>query len=200
MTRTYGNAVASPDYTAIINAQHVERLEALLADARGRGAEVIELGKRGVNGRHPRLVAPTLIANTPPDSRVLREEIFGPLLPLVAYSTFSNAIDFVSRRPAALALYWFGNDRAEAKVVLQNTRSGGITINDAMWHTLVENLPFGGVGASGMGAYHGERGFQTFSHARAVYRQTEFDVAGLLGLRPPFGRRTRLALRYLLGR
>jgi coniferyl-aldehyde dehydrogenase len=200
MAQTYGNAGSSSDYTAIINSRHVERLEALLADARERGAAVIELDDRAAVATHQRLISPALITNAPPDSRVLQEEIFGPILPLVAYATIRNAIELVRQRPTPLAMYWFGTDRTETKYVLENTRSGGITINDAMWHTLVEELPFGGVGASGMGAYHGESGFQTFSHARAVYRQTTFDITGLLGLRPPFGKRTRLALRYLVGR
>ena len=99
-----------------------------------------------------------------------------------------------------LALYYFGHDAAEENVLLTRTRSGGVTINDVAMHFLAEELPFGGIGASGMGAYHGEFGFQRFSHARAVFRQTRWDVSGLLGMRPPYGARLRRSLRFLIGR
>ncbi|HVS76120.1 MAG TPA: aldehyde dehydrogenase family protein, partial [Steroidobacteraceae bacterium] len=106
----------------------------------------------------------------------------------------------VSRRARPLALYYFGGDRGELRQLLDRTVSGGVTVNDIAAHFLVQELPFGGVGASGMGAYHGEQGFRQFSHARAVFRQTRLDLAGLIGLRPPYGARLRWALRMLIGR
>jgi len=134
------------------------------------------------------------------EMRLMREEIFGPLLPLLPYDRIEEVIGEVNRRPAPLALYYFGRDTDEERTVLARTISGGVTVNDIAMHFLSEALPFGGVGASGMGAYHGEHGFRRFSHARAVLKQTPFDMAGLVGLRPPYGPRLRQSLRVLLRR
>jgi coniferyl-aldehyde dehydrogenase len=117
---------------------------------------------------------------------VLQEEIFGPLLPVVTYGTLEEAIAFINVRKHPLALYYFSNDTAEEREVLDRTISGGVTINDCMTHAFDHSLPFGGIGSSGMGAYHGKQGFLTFSHARAIYRQSKTPQAELL-FRPPFG-------------
>ena len=117
---------------------------------------------------------------------VMREEIFGPLLPILPYDTLDEAIAYVNRHPRPLALYWFGKSSARRDQVLRSTISGGVTINDACWHVAQENLPFGGVGASGSGAYHGEHGFRTFSKEKPVLHQARFNGFGLL--RPPYGR------------
>jgi coniferyl-aldehyde dehydrogenase len=121
---------------------------------------------------------------------VMQHEIFAPLLPVCAYDRMDEVIGEVNGRARPLALYYFGTDRDEEREVLARTRSGRVSVNDVAVHSLAEELPFGGIGASGMGAYHGEHGFHRFSHARAVFRQTRFDVAGLVGLRPPYGRPT----------
>ena len=117
--------------------------------------------------------------------RVMKEEVFGPLLSIKSYRSFDDVLEFINARPPALALYYFGRDRGEIESVLRKTRSGGVTLNDVIMHYTIDDLPFGGVGNSGMGAYHGLHGFRRFSHARSVYRQSPFDVARLL--RPPFG-------------
>jgi coniferyl-aldehyde dehydrogenase len=147
-----------------------------------------------------RLISPALILDVTVDMRIMQEEIFGPLLPVLPYERIEEPIADINARPPPLALYYFGRDRAELRRVLALTTSGGVTVNDVAVHFLAEELPFGGVGASGMGAYHGEQGFIRFSHARAVFHQTRFDVAGLVGLRPPYGARAKRALSLLIRR
>jgi coniferyl-aldehyde dehydrogenase len=201
MERTYQDPAARAAHTAIINDRQAARLQSYLDDARTHGAEIIELEGAGRSAaKGARLMNLHLLRAVSLDMRVMQEEIFGPILPLVPYENIDAALEFVRARPRPLALYWFGTDRREERTVLSRSISGGVTINDVAMHTLIEDLPFGGVGPSGIGAYHGEHGFRTFSHARAVYRQTRLDVAGLMGLRPPYGARTRWALRFLLGK
>ena len=132
--------------------------------------------------------------------QVMQEEIFGPLLPVRSYERIEEAIADINSRPRPLALYYFGRDRTEMRRVLDDTVSGGVNVNDIAMHFLAQELPFGGVGASGMGAYHGEYGFTRFSHARAVFYQSRFDLPGLVGLRPPYGARARRALQLLIRR
>jgi coniferyl-aldehyde dehydrogenase len=176
-------------------------MDELLGDARAKGARVISLAEDSfASPASSRLTAPALILGATEDMRILQEEIFAPLLPLREYERFDDVIDQINRGEPPLALYYFGNDRTEERELLARTRSGGVTINDVAMHFLAEELPFGGIGASGMGAYHGEHGFRRFSHARAVFRQTRFDVAGILGLRPPYGAKLRRSLRFLIRR
>jgi coniferyl-aldehyde dehydrogenase len=125
---------------------------------------------------------------------VMQEEIFGPVLPVRTYSDVDAAIEEVNRRDRPLGLYYFGSDGEERRRVLDRTISGGVTIDDVIFHISQEELPFGGVGPSGMGAYHGEVGYRTFSHAKSVYKQPKIDVAGLAGLKPPYGKKTRAAV------
>ncbi len=202
--RSYGEPRTSKDYTAIVNERHAERLRQYLENAVSHGGRVVALGTDSDDVADPalggRLFQPALIVGATAAMRVMQEEIFGPLLPLITYDSLDEALEFVNERPRPLALYWFGRDASEERTVLERTLSGGVTINDVAMHVLIESLPFGGVGDSGMGAYHGEQGFRTFSHARAVYRQTRLDLAGLLGLRPPYTERTRRALRFLFSR
>ena len=129
---------------------------------------------------------PVLILNPPRDTQVMRDEIFGPILPILGYRSIDDALQAIRSGPSPLALYYFGADDERARQVLDGTVSGGVTINDVMTHMFVEDMPYGGIGASGMGAYRGEAGFRTFSHARAIYRQTEAkEAVGLL--HPPYG-------------
>lgn len=197
--RAYPALAEGVDYTSIINARHLDRARALLADALAKGGRAVALG-----GAEPpseeRCIRPTLILDAKPDMRVMQEEIFAPILPIVAYERVQEAIAEIRRHDPPLALYYFGHDRRELDRILDLTVSGGVTVNDVAAHFLVENLPFGGIGASGMGAYHGERGFRQFSHARSVLRQTRIDVAGLIGLRPPYGARLSRNLRLLIGK
>jgi coniferyl-aldehyde dehydrogenase len=185
---SYPDILTNPDYCAIINDRHRDRLDAVIADARSWGAEIVEINETGVTGSRTDIKrALTLILNPHDDMKALREEMFGPILPIVAYDTISEAIAHVNARPRPLGLYYFGNDPGEEAMVLAQTISGGVTVNDVLSHVVHEQLPFGGIGPSGMGAYHGMDGFRTFSHARSVYRQTSADLAGMAGTRPPYG-------------
>lgn len=162
----------NPEYTSIINTRHLERLLGYLSEARSAGVELIELNPATEDfsdAPHNKIV-PTLLRNPGDGLQVMQDEIFGPLLPIKAYETLDEVIAFINARPRPLALYYFGNDAAEEALVLNRTCSGGVTLNGVMSHASTESLPFGGVGQSGMGAYHGIDGFRTFSHARAVFR------------------------------
>jgi coniferyl-aldehyde dehydrogenase len=200
-SRAYPGLPANADYTSIVNGRHAARIADLLSDALAKGAHVIPLGATpDAACRERRLVTPALILGVTDDMRVMREEIFGPLLPVRPYDRIDTVISDINQRPRALALYYFGRDGAEQRHVLERTVSGGVTLNDVAMHFLAEELPFGGVGASGMGAYHGEHGFRRFSHARAVLRQTRLDFAGFAGLRPPYGWRLASSLKWLIRR
>jgi len=186
----------NPDYTSVINARHYERLTGYVADARARGARVREINPAQEDFRQQphHKIPPTLILDPGEDMQVMQDEIFGPLLPVKRYADVDEAVDYVNARPRPLGLYYFGRDDAEQRQVLSRTTSGGVTVNDVIMHVAQEDLPFGGVGPSGMGAYHGVDGFRTFSHAKAVLRQSRLDVHGLAGLRPPWGERIRKTL------
>lgn len=198
--RAYPDWATNPDYTHLISARHAARAHALLADAIAKGARAIALGEAPACIADERRFAPTLVLDATEDMRILQEEIFAPLLPVLAYDRFEEPLARISRSARPLALYYFGRDGGELRQVLDRTVSGGVTVNDVAAHFLVQNLPFGGVGASGMGAYHGEAGFRQFSHARAVFRQTRLDLSGLIGLRPPYGARLGRFLDLLLRR
>jgi coniferyl-aldehyde dehydrogenase len=201
MDRAYPGGVSNPDYTGLVSERHVERMRALLADAVAKGARVVPLVTRTDGAAAPaRFIAPALILDATDDMRVMQEEIFGPLLPVRTFREIAVAVAQVNARPKPLALYYFGEDRGEMAWVLAHTVSGGATVNDVAVHFLAEEMPFGGVGASGMGAYHGEHGFRRFSHERTIFRQTRLDVHGLAGLRPPYGRRAERVLKWLIRR
>jgi coniferyl-aldehyde dehydrogenase len=193
----FPDGMASPDYTTIITERHFERLTGLVEDARAKGAEVIQaLPEDGE--RRARRFPPTLIVNPPEDAKVMQEEIFGPILPVLTYSDLARVVEDISARPHPLALYYFGKDDAQARRVLDGTTSGGVTINDVMAHVYAEGLPFGGVGSSGIGSYHGKAGFLRFSHARSVYRQSAAQEAVML-IRPPYTDATRQYLDQAFG-
>ncbi len=186
--RFYPAPAADPAYTSIVNDRHFTRLTGLLEDARGRGARVVEVAPEGSGAdAASRKIPPTLVLGADASMRVMQEEIFGPILPVVGYEALDDALRFVNGGGRPLALYWFGTDRARRDEVLARTISGGVTVNDCMLHIVQGNLPFGGVGPSGTGAYHGEHGFRRFSHERAV-----FTAVGRFGgsflFHPPVGR------------
>ena len=131
-------------------------------------------------------MAPTLILNPTDDMKVMQEEIFGPLLPVKAYQKVDEAIDYVNAHARPLGLYYFGSDSDERDNVLDRTTSGGVSVNDVVMHVVQEELPFGGIGPAGMGAYHGHDGFREFSHRKSVFHQMKNDF-GLRMLRPPYG-------------
>lgn len=155
----------NPDYCRIISDRHTARLGALIADARQRGAEILLGGGYEPEARY---VEPTVIWNPPPDSQMLQEEIFGPILPLLPYDSLENVVAALNARPKPLALYLYARDRRVRREVIVGTSSGGVVINHAMLHFLHERLPFGGVNESGLGSYHGFYGFRAFSHERTV--------------------------------
>ncbi len=188
----YPTLLNNNDYTSVVNGRNYDRLQGYLADAKAKGAELIEVNPGGEDftGSNGHKMPLTILRNVTDDMKVMQEEIFGPILPVMTYETIDNAIDYVNDHDRPLGLYYFGTDRAEADKVLNRTISGGVTVNDVLFHNAMEDLPFGGIGPSGMGNYHGIDGFRTFSHQRAVYRQTGLDVAGLSGFKPPYGKAT----------
>ncbi|MCY1268620.1 Coniferyl aldehyde dehydrogenase [compost metagenome] len=188
----------NPDFTSVINARHFERLQGYLSEARDAGVELIELNPANEDfaGQAHHKIAPTLLRNPGDELKVMQDEIFGPLLPIKPYKDIAEVVAYINARPRPLALYWFGSDAAEERYVLDRTLSGAMCINDVIRHVGVESLPFGGVGASGMGAYHGFDGFKTFSHARAVLRTA--DAPDLM--RPPFVEQVRQIVGSLIAR
>jgi coniferyl-aldehyde dehydrogenase len=189
----YPEATGAADYTAIVDERHHARLQRLIDDARARGARIVELRTPGAS--HPRQMPPTLVLGVDAQMAIMREEIFGPLLPVEGYDELDDALARINGRPAPLALYWFGNDRRRLARVLRETRTGGVTVNDTLWHFAHEGLPFGGVGASGHGSYHGEHGFVTFTHELPVFVQARASPSRLL--HPPYGRAFERLLRVL---
>ena len=178
------------DVTAIVSDRHLARLEGYVDDARAKGATIVEINPAGEDLRQQphRRMAPTLILDPTDDMTVMQEEIFGPLLPVRRYGTVDEAIDYINGHARPLGLYYFGSDAAERDRVLERTTSGGVTVNDVLMHVAQEELPFGGIGPAGMGAYHGRDGFREFSHARSVYHQIKRDIGPLKMLRPPYGK------------
>jgi len=192
----YPTLANNPDYTSIINERHYRRVAQYVAEAKADGMRVIEINPADETlGPEARKLPPTLVINPTDDLSIMREEIFGPVLPIKTYRNLDEAISYINKRPRPLALYYFGFRRGRRDEVLRKTVSGGAAVNTTLFHFAVEELPFGGVGASGIGAYHGEFGFQTFSHRRGVFLQSRFS--GTRFLRPPFGRITDLMLRFL---
>ncbi len=178
-----------PAYTAVRDTAARDRLAALL-----HGQRTVPLFASPVP---PPRVAPVLVLDPAPDSPIMQQEIFGPLLPVLTCDTPEAAVDRINRLPRPLALYWFGRDRARLQTVLDRTLSGTVAVNETVLQAAVESLPFGGVGASGLGAYHGRAGFDTFSHRRPVFIQSRFSLTRLL--QPPYGRRAEAIIRSILG-
>jgi acyl-CoA reductase-like NAD-dependent aldehyde dehydrogenase len=192
--RLYPDGAASADYTAIIDARHYRRLLGHLDDARAKGAQTITLA--GGQSDSARKLPPTIVTGATSDMSVMQDEIFGPLLPLVPYRTLDAALGAVADRPRPLAMYYFDRDRARIARVMERSMAGGVTINDTMLHVAQDELPFGGVGASGMGHYHGEEGFNTFSKRKGVFVQPRRNALRLF--KPPYGRRVERLLKLLL--
>lgn len=190
---TYPRSEDNDDYTAIINEPHRHRIDSLLIDAREKGADIVLAHGDSETENHLKRRL-TIVRNASPNMRVMQEELFGPILPILTYGHIEEAIQHVNENANPLALYYFGSDPSEEDQVLRATLSGGVTINDVIAHVSHEELPFGGVGNSGTGAYHGFDGFKTFSHARSIYRQSNLDLAGMSGGRAPFGAKIEATL------
>lgn len=187
ITRFYPTLADNPDYTAVVNERHYRRLTALVADARAKGARIIEVNPASERLKaERRKLAPTIIVDVTSDMAVMQEEIFGPLLPVETFATLDEALARIHARPRPLALYYFGQSGERRERVLREATAGGVTVNDTLWHFGHEDLPFGGVGDSGIGAYHGERSFLTFSNEMGVFHQPRLSPAKLLW--PPYGR------------
>jgi coniferyl-aldehyde dehydrogenase len=183
MTRLYPKFRANPDYSAIISERHLRRLRELIEDARGRGATVIEVEPTSLAAAG-RQLPPTLLLGVTDSMRVMSEEIFGPILPIIPYDTLAEALAYINQHERPLALYWFGQNSAARDQVLAGTIAGGVSVNDTLLHIAQEALPFGGVGASGHGHYHGEFGFRQFSKEKPVFIQSRFSGGGII--RPPY--------------
>ncbi len=197
VARLYPDMARNPQYASIATDRHFERLAGLHDQAVAAGARSVALTDAARDADR-RLLPPMLLADVHDDMTVMQEEIFGPLLPLVPYDSLDEAIAYVAAHPHPLALYLFETDRTRIDTVLSRTHAGGVSVNDTLYHIAQHRLPFGGVGSSGMGGYHGEAGFRTFSHIKPVFRQARFNGAGLLN--PPYGARFRQMLGWLLGR
>ena len=196
----YPTLLDNEDYASVVTDRHFDRLQELVADARDKGAEVIEVnpGNEDFSNTNARKMPLTILKNVNDDMRAMQEEIFGPVLPVKTYRHIDEAIDYVNDHDRPLGLYFFGQDSDEREKVLSRTISGGVTVNDVIFHVSMEDLPFGGVGPSGMGSYHGVEGFREFSHARSIYTQPKIDVAKLGGLKPPYGPATEKAVKTMM--
>jgi coniferyl-aldehyde dehydrogenase len=190
-------SLASPDYTSIVTRAAFDRLEAAMAEARDAGAQLIPLITQGpALDRKTRKIAPHLLLDAPADCALMRSEIFGPILPVIGYDALSEVIDRINAGPRPLALYPFSLDVKVQERLVTQVMSGGVSINDALLHVGQHDLPFGGVGESGMGHYHGREGFENFSKLRPVFRQARLSSVSLLT--PPYGTLVDQALRVLL--
>jgi len=186
MRRMFGTDPDNKDYTSIISDRHYQRLEGLVADAAAKGARILQAAKPGDPAwKSKRKFPPTIVVGVTPDMTVMQEEIFGPLLPILGYKDAGEPISYINKRDRPLALYWFGKDDAARDEVLARTISGGVTVNDCLFHFTQINQPMGGVGASGTGAYHGEWGFKTLSKLKPVFYRSALNR--LADLYPPYG-------------
>ena len=196
----YPNITENEDYTGVFNERHFARLENYIDDAVAKGAKLTIVGADNTRASEGNRRMPLhVLQNVNEDMEVMHEEIFGPILPIVTYADITEVPNRIEPRRNPLALYYFGKDKSEQEYLLNHVQSGGVCINDITLHYVQEDLPFGGVGASGMGAYHGPEGFRNMSHARAIYSQTMIDVLPIIGARPPFGAKFRKNISKILG-
>ena len=184
----YPNMKDNDDFTSIINQRHFDRIQGYIEDAKEKGAEVVEINpsNEDFTQQPHHKIPPTIVLNPSDDMKIMQEEIFGPVLPVKTYKEVNEPVNYINSKDRPLGLYYFGEDNTEKEFVLENTTSGGVTVNDVISHIQMEDLPFGGVGPSGMGSYHGYDGFKEFSHAKAVYKQSKLNLMKLAGLVPPY--------------
>ena len=183
----YPSIFDNDDYTSVVNEGHYARLDGYIEDAKNKGADVIEINPANESEKSHNKMMPTIILNATDDMLVMQEEIFGPIMPVKTYNQIDEVVDYINLHERPLGLYYFGNKKSEEEFVMSNTVSGGAALNDVIFQFIQDDLPFGGIGPSGMGNYHGIEGFRTFSHARGVYKQTSFETVLKL-MRPPFGK------------
>ena len=199
----YPTLLDNDQYTSVVNERHYQRLNGYLEEAEQRGQTVIPIHPcnedfSAQNGGFK--IPPTLVPEPAEDLALMEEEMFGPILPIRTYRDFEETISYINAKPRPLAAYYFGEDKAEEEAMITRTTSGGVCVNDVIMHIMQEDLPFGGIGPSGMGNYHGLEGFKTFSHAKSVYRQTGVNVAKLGGMLPPYSDTTSKTIKAQLKR
>ena len=190
--KMYPTLLANDDYTSVINQRHYDRINGYIEDAKAKGAKIVEINPANEDFRQQQThkIPPTIVINPTDDMKVMQDEIFGPVLPVKSYRDLNEVLGYVNDHPRPLGLYYFGEDEQEERRVLDRTTSGGVTVNDVIMHVSMEDLPFGGVGPSGMGSYHGVDGFRTFSHKKAIFTQTKVKMVSEM-LRPPYGPKLR---------
>lgn len=196
----YPSITENTDYAGVFNEQHFARLKGYVDDAVAKGAKLTIVGADKTRASKDNRRMPLhILQNVSEDMQVMHEEIFGPILPIITYDDVTEVPDAIEPRRNPLAMYYFGKNKGEQEYLLSHVQSGGVCINDITLHYVQEDLPFGGVGASGMGAYHGPEGFRNMSHARAIYSQTMIDVLPIIGARPPFPEKFRKRIAKILG-
>jgi coniferyl-aldehyde dehydrogenase len=188
-------SIESTDYTSVIDERSFDRLLAALADARERGATVVQLLPGVASDRATRKISPVIVLDAPDDCALLRREIFGPILPLRSYDRLEDVIRSINAGARPLAIYPFSNDKRQVQMLLDRVMSGGVSVNEALFHVAQHDLPFGGVGESGMGHYHGKEGFDTFSKLRPVFYQARFSAMKFMA--PPYGKFASTMLAFL---
>jgi coniferyl-aldehyde dehydrogenase len=197
VSKMYPSMLNNPDYTSVINEKQYKRLQGYLEDARAQGAKIVEINPANESFAQSRKIPVTLVTGVTPEMQIMQNEIFGPVLAVMEYSTLDDALNYINDRPRPLALYYFDWNSNRANYVASNTHSGGMCINETMSHVGVDDLPFGGVGASGMGKYHGKEGFMAMSNAKAVLEKPKFYA--LKFFLPPFNKGLhKFAKNYLL--
>lgn len=196
VTEMFPSIKDNPDYTSVINQRHYDRLQGYVEEAKEKGFEVIEINpsNEDFNQQAHHKIPPTLIVDPDDSLAVMQEEVFGPILSVKTYENIEDTIDYINSKDRPLGLYYFGDDKKEMQGVLENTTSGGVTINDVVFHVGQDNAPFGGVGPSGTGSYHGIEGFKNFSHTKTIYTQSRFDALFNL-FRPPYGSKAQSAIK-----
>ena len=197
----YPDIKDNEDYTSIINERHYNRINSLIEDAKEKGANVHQINPSNEDFTQQEFykIPPTIITNTSDDMRVMNEEIFGPVLPVLEYENIDDALSTINAKDRPLGLYYFGTDKKEESEIINKTSSGGVTVNNVIGHIQQTDLPFGGVGPSGMGRYQGYDGFKNFSNHRAVYKDVGFKFDKLFdGIRPPYKGNIEKILKALL--
>lgn len=190
----YPELMNNDNYSSIITEEHKKRLLNLVDDAKANGAHIVQFGDLALNSNKMPFY---LLFGVTNDMLVMKEEIFGPILPVLNYTSLNEAVEYINSVPNPLALYYFGEDKVEMKFIQIKTLSGALTINDTLMHTAIDDLPFGGVGQSGMGHYHGKEGFDAFSKLKPVFIQRRFSA--VTWLYPPYGALLRTVLAWIGG-
>ena len=196
--KMYPSLGDNDQYTSIVSEGHFNRISDLIEDARAKGATIKQFNPKGEELDGQRKIAPTLVLDVTEDMKIMQEEIFGPVMPLMTYESEDEAIRYINEHPRPLALDYFGNNAASRDKVLEQTTSGGVCVNDTLFHLAQEDLPFGGIGPSGTGSYHGFAGFKTFSHEKSVFYQSKLN--GNWMFRAPYGKLFDRVINFFIGK